>query len=85
VITPTDKNRILFKVTDEGYGIPAEELPHIAEKFCRGRDAEGRQVPGLGLGLYVTRRILRAHGTDLTLESSLGKGTTASFELEMLR
>ncbi len=84
VMSHTASGRVLVEVIDEGYGIPEEEMPYILKKFGRGRDAESRQAPGLGLGLYVVRRILRAHGTDLTLCSSPGKGTTASFELEIV-
>jgi signal transduction histidine kinase len=80
----TTNGRVLFEVIDEGYGIPEEEMPYIVEKFGRGRDAAGRRLPGLGLGLYVARRILRAHGTELSLRSCPGKGTTASFELEVV-
>jgi signal transduction histidine kinase len=84
VMSHTTNGRVLFEVIDEGYGIPEEEMPYIVEKFGRGRDAAGRRLPGLGLGLYVARRILRAHGTELSLRSCPGKGTTASFELEVV-
>lgn len=76
--------RVAFDVVDQGFGIPEEELDIIVEKYGRGRNAEGGRVPGLGLGLYLTRQILRAHGSDLSLRSTPGHGTTARFELEVL-
>jgi signal transduction histidine kinase len=56
----------------------------IFEKFGRGRDEYGRRVPGVGLGLYLSRRIVQAHGSDLTVESTPGEGTIFGFELEVV-
>ncbi len=65
-------------VIDHGAGIPADELPHVIERFYRGRFAREQAVPGVGLGLSIAQRILRAHDGELTLESEgSGKGTTA--------
>jgi signal transduction histidine kinase len=58
------------EIVDEGPGIPQEILPNIFDRFVSGRADEG----GLGLGLYLARRIATAHGGDLTVESSPGKG-----------
>ena len=63
------------------YGLAAR----IFEKFGRGRDQEERKVPGIGLGLYLSGRIVRAHGTDLTVETEPGKGSVFGFELEAPR
>ncbi|GAA2898795.1 sensor histidine kinase [Actinoplanes cyaneus] len=65
-------------VVDHGAGIPAGELPHVIERFYRGRFAREQAVPGVGLGLSITQRILAAHDGELTVESEgPGKGTTA--------
>jgi signal transduction histidine kinase len=57
----------------------------IFEKFERGRDARGERVPGVGLGLYLSRRLVQLHGGELTVESRPGGGSTFAFALERLR
>jgi signal transduction histidine kinase len=57
-------------VVDEGPGIPPDVLPHVFERFVTGTGSQG----GLGLGLYLAKRIARVHGGDLTVESAPGKG-----------
>lgn len=65
-------------VVDHGAGIPADELPHVIERFYRGRFAREQAVPGVGLGLSIAQRILRAHDGELmVLSDGSGKGTTA--------
>ncbi|MDI6100895.1 GAF domain-containing sensor histidine kinase [Actinoplanes sp. NEAU-A12] len=67
-----------LEVADEGAGIPAGELPHVAKRFYRGRFARDQAVPGVGLGLSIAERILRAHEGRLTIESAgPGRGTVA--------
>jgi signal transduction histidine kinase len=76
---------VRIEVTDRGPGIHPVELERVFEKFGRGRDAEGRKAPGVGLGLYLSRRIVRAHGRELTVSSVPGEGTVFAFELEAVR
>jgi signal transduction histidine kinase len=73
---------VRIEVTDHGWGIHPDDLPHIFEKFGRGRTGRGRATPGLGLGLYLSRRIVQAHGSELHVCSTPGQGSTFSFELE---
>lgn len=63
----------LLDVADSGPGIPSEALPHIFDSFYR---VPGSQAAGHGLGLAIVRRIVDAHGGRLTVESTLGQGTT---------
>jgi signal transduction histidine kinase len=56
----------------------------IFEKFGRGQQAAARQTPGAGLGLYLSRQIVQAHGSDLTVESTPGQGSVFAFELEAM-
>jgi signal transduction histidine kinase len=77
--------RIRVEVADHGPGIPPEDLSRIFEKFGRGRDRQGRKVAGAGLGLYLSRRIIRAHGGDLSVKTATGEGSVFSFELEVAK
>ena len=63
----------VLQVTDTGAGIPADELPHIFERFWRGRQAA--QTSGSGIGLAVAAELARAHGGQLTVASEPGRGT----------
>jgi signal transduction histidine kinase len=75
-------DRVQIAVVDYGPGIAPDDLERIFEKFGRGRDQGGRKVPGVGLGLYLSRRIIQAHGTELEVESTVGRGSVFAFELE---
>ena len=67
----------VLTVTDTGRGIPAEDLPHIFERFFR-RSAKtaDRSASGFGLGLSIVKWIVDAHGGSITAQSEVGKGTT---------
>jgi DNA-binding NarL/FixJ family response regulator len=56
-------------------------MSRIFEKFGRGRSAAETRAPGTGLGLYLSQRIVRAHGSDLTVTSQPGSGATFRFDL----
>jgi signal transduction histidine kinase len=68
-------------IADTGIGIPAEDLPRIFERFRRGRNVAARQYGGLGIGLFISREIVRLHGGDLRVESEEGKGTRVTLRL----
>ena len=70
-----------IEVQDEGPGIHVDDVEAIFEKYRRGRQPDGRQVVGAGVGLYVSRRIVQAHGSDLSYRPSRGGGATFAFEL----
>jgi signal transduction histidine kinase len=65
---------VLITVSDRGIGIAPEDLPHVSDRFFRAKSA--RQPEGLGLGLYITRLLVQAHGGRLDVESTLGQGST---------
>ncbi|MEO6874483.1 MAG: ATP-binding protein [Opitutaceae bacterium] len=69
---------IRFSVTDQGFGIPAEALPHVFERFYR---APGQTKTGAGLGLAIAREIVVAHGGSIACSSEVGRGTTFQFLL----
>ncbi|MEW6554486.1 MAG: GAF domain-containing protein [Actinomycetota bacterium] len=70
-------------VRDSGVGIPEEHLPYIFEKFHRVDNRATREIYGTGLGLYVSRSIVEAHGGTIWAESVLGEGSTFHFTLPL--
>ena len=69
-------------VSDSGIGIPAEDVPHLFERFHRGRNAS--EYPGNGLGLAIVKAILNAHQGDVAVKSAAGQGTSISVSLPIL-
>ncbi len=72
--------RVRIDVADRGNGIAPDELPHVFDKFYRGRSA-GRE--GSGLGLAIAKRIVAEHGGTIGINSGVGQGTTVTLELPM--
>ncbi|WP_437946922.1 ATP-binding protein [Sorangium sp. So ce296] len=70
-----------LSVTDHGLGIPAEVRTQLFERFRRG--VSSRNYGGLGLGLYITRTIVEAHGGQIRLSSEVGQGSTFYVELPL--
>ncbi len=77
------QDHVRIEVADHGPGIHPEDVVRIFEKFGRGRDREGKKINGMGLGLYLSRRIVQAHGGDITVHSTPDEGAIFGFELEM--
>jgi signal transduction histidine kinase len=67
---------VLMRVCDTGAGIPAEQLPHIFEKFYQADNQGAAHVSGTGLGLAIAKQIVEAHGGTISCDSTLGVGTT---------
>ena len=72
-------------VSDSGIGIPADRLPHIFEEYAQATDDIAQKYGGTGLGLAICRRVLRLYGSDLSVTSTVGTGTTFSFSLSLNR
>jgi signal transduction histidine kinase len=75
-----EPERLRIEVHDQGPGIPAEHLPHLFQRFYRVPDSQ-RSVRGTGLGLYICRKIIEAHGGEIGVESHPGSGTRFHFTL----
>lgn len=74
---------VQIAVADQGQGIPPEDLPHIFDRFYRA--TRGRKAEGIGLGLYITQRLVEALGGQIHAESEFGEGSTFSFTLPAVR
>ncbi|HUT68211.1 MAG TPA: PAS domain S-box protein [Dehalococcoidales bacterium] len=72
---------LLVGVSDQGPGIPAEELSNIFDRMYRIEQRPSSGVDGLGLGLYICQRLVEAHGGQVWAESTVGKGSTIQFTL----
>lgn len=71
----------LVSITDQGIGVSPEYIDHIFERFYRVRNTASRQYSGIGLGLYVAKAIVEAHGGHIWVASNEGLGSTFSFTL----
>ncbi|MGJ7912087.1 sensor histidine kinase [Neobacillus sp. LXY-1] len=78
------KDFVKVKITDTGIGIPQDDLPKIWDSFYRVDQSRTRMTGGTGLGLYVVKKIVEAHGGQIMVESSLNHGTTFLISLKRL-
>jgi signal transduction histidine kinase len=75
----TRGDRVWLGVSDQGPGIPPDEIDRVFERFYRADSARGG--PGTGLGLAIAKEIVEAHGSRIEVDSTAGAGTTFGFEL----
>ena len=94
-----EDSQVAISVTDNGRGIPAEDMPILFDKFHRGRPAphsaamaegttnaeflEDADVSGVGLGLYLARNVMERMGGRITVESQVGRGSTFKLHLPL--
>ena len=72
-------------MTDEGVGIALEDQARLFKRFVRIHTKSTERVSGTGLGLWLSREIARMHDGDLTVESTLGRGSTFTLEIPQSR
>ena len=101
VAARADGEEVLISVTDNGRGIPPEDMPVLFDKFYRGRPAshseamrnattddeflEDADVSGVGLGLYLGRNVMEQMGGQISVESQVGRGSTFTLHLPVWR
>jgi len=74
-------DEIEIAVTNHGKGIPPEDVPRLFDRFTRLDESRESGVPGLGLGLYISKGLIEAHGGRIWVESTPGENTTFHFTL----
>ncbi len=79
ILTKIQSGDLIFSVTDNGNGIPKEDLPLLFKRFSQGTSR--KRSTGTGLGLYLSRQIIEAHGGKIWAESKIDKGSEFSFLL----
>ncbi len=79
-----EKRELIIRIRDFGPGIDAHFLPAIFEPFSQADSVENRSQKGVGLGLFLCKRIALAHGGDLTVESEVSKGSEFTFRLPIM-
>ena len=82
VKTYDDEKWVYIEVSDNGAGIPAEDLPFVFEKFYRVKNDASHKIKGTGLGLYLVRYFVELHGGQISVESFLNEGTTFQIKLK---
>lgn len=73
---------VLIEVADNGPGIAENEIPRLFERFYRVDKSRARHIGGSGLGLAIVKHIVESHGHEISVRSTVGVGSTFSFELD---
>lgn len=82
LVTSEEKDgRVVVQVSDQGAGIPLEDLPNIFMKFYRCKNAKTSPIKGSGLGLYLAKYFIELHNGAVSVESALGQGSTFTVEI----
>jgi signal transduction histidine kinase len=79
--TPVTETEVQFSIKDNGIGIPEDQKERIFTRFFRASNAVKKETEGSGLGLYISKNIIEAHGGKIWFESKEGEGTTFYFSL----
>jgi len=78
------QSRVRISVTDTGIGIPAEDIPHLFQKFYRVDSSDTREIGGTGLGLYLIKHLTEHLGGQVGVDSDYGRGSTFWVEFNTL-
>ena len=83
VLTKDEQAAIYFEVKDSGIGIPKDKLETVFDSFSQGSVGINRKYGGTGLGLTIVKKLIKLLGGDIKLESTVGKGSKFSFDLQL--
>jgi signal transduction histidine kinase len=81
ITTEEQDGKVVIQVSDQGQGIPEDELPHVFEKFYRSKNAKTSLIKGSGLGLYLAKYFVELHRGTISVDSHSGEGSTFTVEL----
>ncbi|MFE6168507.1 sensor histidine kinase [Viridibacillus arvi] len=84
IIAKTNGRFVSIQIKDHGIGIPAEDLPHVTERFYRVNKARSRSDGGSGLGLSIVDQLVKLHEGTWQIESEFEKGTTITIQIPMV-
>lgn len=85
IVGKKQKDKYKISIIDKGIGMEDAELSRITESFYMVDRSRSKKKGGYGIGLSLCERIAKAHNTNLKFKSAIGKGTTVSLELEMVK
>ena len=80
-VSSTKSNTVVLQITDNGIGIPEDDLSHLFERFYRVEKSRSQDAGGTGLGLAIAKEIIEAHGGNISISSKLNVGTSVRIEL----
>jgi signal transduction histidine kinase len=80
-----NKNTVTVNVKDNGYGIPADDLPFIFDRFYRVQNDDVKDIEGSGLGLAIVKSIVEKHNGQVSVESEYWKGSCFTLTLPLLQ
>ena len=78
-----DATDIIYKVVDDGIGVPEDVKPKLFGKYVRADNAKDERPDGTGLGLYLVKKVVEEQGGEIIFESQVGKGSTFGFRLPL--
>lgn len=78
------EEQLILQIADQGFGIPAVDLPYIFDKFYRSGNVIGTEIPGSGLGLAIVKSIVESHHGRIWVDSTIGQGSTFTIVFPIL-
>lgn len=83
IVIEVETNEVIVSISDQGIGIPPEEIEKVFDKYYRTQQTQKKKIGGKGLGLYITKKIVELHGGRIWVKSELNKGTTFYFSIPL--
>jgi two-component system phosphate regulon sensor histidine kinase PhoR len=84
-VSPGEEGFLTVRIADTGIGIPKGEIPRLGERFYRADKTRSREMGGTGLGLSIVKHLMMEHHGRISIDSTLGHGTTVSLHFPISR